>query len=213
MKTSRRCWISLLVTLLVALIFGSGCSPASEPPTEGQPTAPPAAAYEALPGAESTSSSNITEQQAIVQEPPEADRARSESSEQAVATKPAQAASSTESVEKKVTISIDKGKKDGIVLKPTEVHLQSNDTVLDVLKRVTRSNKIQMEYRGTGSGAYVEGIDNLYEFDEGAKSGWMYRVNGDFPNKGAGSYTLKAGDRIEWVYTKDLGKDVGAKVP
>ena len=30
-------------------------------------------------------------------------------------------------------------------------------------------------------GAYIEGIGNLYEFDCGSVSGWMYRVNGEFP--------------------------------
>ena len=37
----------------------------------------------------------------------------------------------------------------------------------------------------------------------------MYKVNGWFPNYGCSSYYLKDGDVIEWVYTCDLGKDVG----
>ncbi len=36
---------------------------------------------------------------------------------------------------------------------------------------------------------YVEGIGNLYEFDCGKESGWMYKVNGRFPNYGCSSYT------------------------
>ena len=39
----------------------------------------------------------------------------------------------------------------------------------------------------------------------------MYKVNGSFPNYGCSSYKLKAGDIVEWVYTCDLGKDVGAE--
>jgi hypothetical protein len=66
-----------------------------------------------------------------------------------------------------------------------------------------------MEHRGSAKAPYIEGIDNLYEFDKGGKSGWLYRVNGTFPNKSAGAYILKKGDRIEWVYTLELGKDVG----
>ena len=50
---------------------------------------------------------------------------------------------------------------------------------------------------------------NLYEFDVGNKSGWMYKVNGWFPNYGCSRYQLKDGDVIEWVYTCDLGDDVG----
>ena len=37
----------------------------------------------------------------------------------------------------------------------------------------------------------------------------MYKVNGWFPNYGCSRYSLKQGDVIEWVYTCDLGRDVG----
>lgn len=111
-----------------------------------------------------------------------------------------------------VTISIVADEETGTVLAATAVELKKDDTVLEVLKRTTRKNKIQMEYRGAKAAAYIEGIDNLYEFDLGAKSGWMYRVNGEFPNKSAGAYKLKDGDVIEWLYTVDLGKDLGAEV-
>lgn len=57
--------------------------------------------------------------------------------------------------------------------------------------------------------AYVEGINNLYEFDCGQLSGWMYNVNGWFPNYGCSKYTVQDGDVINWVYTCNLGKDVG----
>ena len=55
----------------------------------------------------------------------------------------------------------------------------------------------------------IEGIANLYEFDCGELSGWMYKVNDWFPNYGCSRYELKDGDKVEWVYTCDLGKDVG----
>lgn len=111
-----------------------------------------------------------------------------------------------------VTVSIVGDQEKGTILESASVEWSEGDTVLDVLKRITRSNKIQLEYRGKGTAAYVEGIDNLYEFDRGAKSGWVYRVNGEFPNKSAGAFVLKAGDKVEWLYTLDLGKDVGAEV-
>ena len=57
--------------------------------------------------------------------------------------------------------------------------------------------------------AYVEGINNLYEFDVGSLSGWMYSVNGWFPNYGCSRYALQNGDVVNWVYTCDLGYDVG----
>jgi hypothetical protein len=97
------------------------------------------------------------------------------------------------------------------IMEPVQVEFKDGDSVLDILKKVTWDSKIQMEYRGgEKSGAYVEGIDNLYEFDRGAESGWMYNVNGSYPNYGCGVYKVEKGDRIEWRYTKDLGKDLGA---
>ena len=79
------------------------------------------------------------------------------------------------------------------------------------LLKMCREAGIHMEYQDTpGYGsAYVEGIGNLYEFDGGALSGWMYRVNGTFPNKGCSAVAAAPGDRVEWVYTCDLGRDVG----
>ncbi|TCS93821.1 DUF4430 domain-containing protein [Hazenella coriacea] len=93
-----------------------------------------------------------------------------------------------------------------------QVPVHSGDTVFEVLKRVTKQQKIAMEHRGIGSQVYVEGIANLYEFDRGQGSGWMYRVNGVFPNKSAGVFEIKPGDKIEWLYTLDLGKDLGAEL-
>ena len=73
------------------------------------------------------------------------------------------------------------------------------------------TNKIHMESVWTPmyNSAYVEGIHNLYEFDVGSLSGWMYSVNGWFPNYGCSRYALQNGDVVNWVYTCDLGYDVG----
>lgn len=100
-----------------------------------------------------------------------------------------------------------------MILAAAEYEIQKNESALALLKRITRAQKIQMEYQGSGTFAYVEGIDNLYESDHGPESGWMYKVNGEFPSKAAGSWTLQPGDTIEWLYTLDLGKDLGAKAP
>lgn len=107
-----------------------------------------------------------------------------------------------------VTLSITGDKELGTILSSIEIVLEEGDTVLDVLKKATKEKKIQLEYRGSGAVSYVEGIDNLYEFDRGPKSGWVYRVNGVMGQKSAGAIVLKPNDRIEWLYTLDLGKDV-----
>ena len=55
---------------------------------------------------------------------------------------------------------------------------------------------------------YIEGLGNLYEKDCGARSGWMFAVNGVFPNYGASDCTVQDGDSIRWLYTCDLGSDL-----
>lgn len=100
---------------------------------------------------------------------------------------------------------------DGWILKPTAVTFYEGESVFHVLLRVCKQQKIHMEYENTPmyNSAYIEGVHNLYEFDCGELSGWMYRVNGWFPNYGCSRYQLKEGDEINWVYTCDLGIDVG----
>jgi hypothetical protein len=100
---------------------------------------------------------------------------------------------------------------DGWILEPTTVTFYEGESVFNVLQRTCKENKIHMEFENTPlyNSAYIEGIGNLYEFDCGDQSGWMYAVNGWFPNYGCSRYALENGDVIQWVYTCDLGADVG----
>ena len=99
----------------------------------------------------------------------------------------------------------------GVILSATTVTFTEGESVFDVLQRVCRDNGIQMDSKWTPkyNSAYVKGIANLYEFDVGSGSGWMYKVNGWFPNYGCSAYELKGGENICWVYTCNLGDDVG----
>ena len=101
---------------------------------------------------------------------------------------------------------------DGVLFAAAEVVFYPGESVFNLLAREMRKNGIHMEFASFTAykTAYVEGIGNLYEFDAGELSGWMYRVNGVFPNKGCSAYTLSDGDVVEWLYTCDLGKDIGA---
>lgn len=104
---------------------------------------------------------------------------------------------------------------DGIILNPTMVAFTEGETAFDVLRRVCERMEIPLEYSWTPvyDSYYVEGIQHLYEFDCGARSGWMYEVNGWFPNYGCSSYTLSDGDSVVWCYTCiGLGADVGGSV-
>lgn len=100
---------------------------------------------------------------------------------------------------------------DGWILKPMTVTFAENESVFNVLQRTLKEQGIHMEFEYTPAyhTAYIEGINNLYEFDVGELSGWMYSVNGWFPIYGCSRYRLQDGDVVEWKYTCDLGKDVG----
>lgn len=103
----------------------------------------------------------------------------------------------------------------GCILSTSTVEFNEGDTVFDVLERVCNYAGIQLEYAWTPlyNSYYIEGINHLYEFDCGNESGWMYEVNGWFPNYGCSSYELEDGDVIVWTYTcKGLGADVGSGV-
>ena len=103
---------------------------------------------------------------------------------------------------------------DGWILSAT-VEFTEGETVFDILKRACDAYGVQLEYSWTPmyDSYYVEGINHIYEFDCGFESGWMYKVNGWFPNYGCSAYTVKDGDNIGWRYTcKGLGADVGGSV-
>ena len=100
---------------------------------------------------------------------------------------------------------------DGWVLSPMEVTFYEGESVFHVLQRVCKQQKIHLEFMDVPlyNSAYIEGIHNLYEFDAGDLSGWMYQVNGWFPNYGCSRYQLQDRDVICWMYTCDLGNDIG----
>ena len=100
---------------------------------------------------------------------------------------------------------------DGVLLAETQVTLGEGDTPFSLLQELTRANGIHLESSftpGTGS-AYVEGISNLYQFDCGPLSGWLFLVNGASPSVSCSDYVLSDGDVVEWAFTCDMGADLG----
>ena len=87
----------------------------------------------------------------------------------------------------------------GVILGSTTIYLSDGDTVYDVLRRACNNAGIALDT--AGGSTYVRGINNLYEFDCGPQSGWMYSVNGVYSNYGCDSYKVKNGDVIRWNYT------------
>ena len=97
---------------------------------------------------------------------------------------------------------------DGVILSPTKFTISEGETAYDILLEASKKYGIQIDNRGGENSAYIAGIQYLYEYDYGSLSGWMYRVNGEFPEVGCRSCKLNDGDSIEWLYTRDIGKDL-----
>ena len=100
---------------------------------------------------------------------------------------------------------------DGVIYATRKVTFYEGESVFDVLLRETKNNRVHMEYSFNPlfNSNYIEAINNLYEFDCGQNSGWMYNVNGWYPNYGCSRYIVQEEDEIQWNYTCDLGSDLG----
>ena len=99
---------------------------------------------------------------------------------------------------------------DGVIYPVTSLAFTEGETVFDVLLRAMKEAEIHFEFVHTPAynSTYIEGINNLYEFDCGELSGWEYCVNGQYLAYGCSLYELQDGDVIEWHYTCDLGRDL-----
>ena len=97
---------------------------------------------------------------------------------------------------------------DGLILDHVQLSYEDGESVFDIIVRAVQENKIHLEYSGAKSMPYIEGVANLYEFDCGSLSGWMYKVNGWSVSFGMGQYKVEHGDDILLAYTCDLGDDL-----
>lgn len=99
----------------------------------------------------------------------------------------------------------------GIIFENPNAVFYDEESAFNILVRELKKNKIHFEYTKNPmyNSAYIEGIGNLYEFDCGELSGWLYKVNGKTPSCGCSQYTVKKDDEIEFIYTCNMGIDVG----
>lgn len=110
----------------------------------------------------------------------------------------------------------------GYILKEVPVEVKKGETAFDILKRGCKENVctdsckycksggVQLEFSFTPAyqSYYVEGIHQLYEKDCGTLSGWMYNVNGKYPDVSSSVYEVKTGDVITFAYTVSMGDDL-----
>ena len=89
------------------------------------------------------------------------------------------------------------------ILEPTNVSFEEGDSAIEVLQEVCKEQKIQLEL----SDSYIQGIGNIYEFDAGDMSGWLFKVNGEMPTLGADAYLVEEDDELNWYYCVDYMKE------
>ena len=92
------------------------------------------------------------------------------------------------------------------------INIGPGETAYSILRRPETGLNVRSSGHATWAGSYVGAINGFGEFDDGPLSGWMYRVNGVFPTISASLYNLSDGDRVEWLFTRNLGLDLGVGV-
>lgn len=85
------------------------------------------------------------------------------------------------------------------------LEIEPGETVYSLL----RKTGLNIVASGPANNRYVVSINGFGEFSDGPNSGWMYKVNDRFYDLSASARVLSDGDRVEWVFTRDLGHDVG----
>lgn len=100
-------------------------------------------------------------------------------------------------------------------IQPTIVYDQpEGTTAMDVFQQVLTANGYTYEAKGS----YVQAITDpngtrVAEFSKGPNSGWIFRVNGEFPDVAMSDYQLSDGDVIEVLFTANYMDEPGLFLP
>ena len=96
----------------------------------------------------------------------------------------------------------------GMIISKCEVGFSDGESAFDVLLREIKSRKIHVDFVANPAynSKYIRAVANLYEFDCGENSGWLYYVNGKSPDVSYNQYILNPGDNITLSYTEDWSK-------
>lgn len=97
-----------------------------------------------------------------------------------------------------------------ILMPATTVSINKDFTVLSTSLDSFNANQLDFQTGSTGDDTYITSIGGLDQQSSGPLSGWLYKVNDVFIDGSPATYEVTPGDRITWIFTTDLGKDVGA---
>ena len=92
--------------------------------------------------------------------------------------------------------------------------LPEGTTAMDVFRQVLTANGYSYEAKGS----YVQAVikpdgTKVAEFSKGPNSGWVFRVNGEFPDVAMQDFRLSDGDVIEVFFTADYMDEPGMFLP
>ena len=92
--------------------------------------------------------------------------------------------------------------------------LPESTTAMDVFRQVLTANGYSYEAKGS----YVQAVikpdgTKVAEFSKGPNSGWVFRVNGEFPDVAMQDCRLSDGDVIEVFFTADYMDEPGMFLP
>ena len=86
----------------------------------------------------------------------------------------------------------------------TNYDVKRGSSVKELLEQAL--NNAGISYRIESDG-YVREINGLGEFDNGPRSGWLYKVNGIDATMSCKDYELSSGDEVVWYYVDDYMKE------
>lgn len=89
----------------------------------------------------------------------------------------------------------------------SKVTVAAGSSVRDAFVTILDQNGIDYVEQNNG---YFPTIGGWSEYDRGANSGWMYRVNGSVPSVALKDYELTGNATIVWYYTDDYTNDYGS---
>lgn len=90
----------------------------------------------------------------------------------------------------------------------SKVTVAAGSSVRDAFVTILDQNGIDYVEQDNG---YFPTIGGWSEYDRGANSGWMYRVNGSVPSVALKDYELTGNATIVWYYTDDYSNDYGSE--
>lgn len=95
---------------------------------------------------------------------------------------------------------------DGIIFAEAAIGTSNSGSIMDATIEFCKAMNLSYD----DSQGYITMLADISAGDCGGWSGWLVKINGEFPQVGADEIDLNNGDKIEWIYSLDGGSDIGA---